>query len=515
MKPDEPPHRKVEIGSYEYEQMRLWFVEKGIKIPDNVAVTPSFKSTGSDIPILGDFSGEGDVNAIDLIRLWNHLYKYRNEKNTPYNIRVDINNDKKLTFYDLYLLGEYLYGDRDKVKRYGIGEMIKSLTPTLKSDLIPDPNNIIFEEDKEWKKFTLRVTTLSGRITTKSVKVIVNAMEDDDKVVDGSTYKSHHSCHSMKKETFSSKRNDSKIYLTGCSRGKTTIQIIEQGKDVILQTYKITVYKVAKSKVPDREEVFNIDISFTKGAFTDYQKSEINKAASKWSSIIVGDIPESPYFEWSGSIGEYPFLRETFKSSTPKSSGIVDDVRIHVGTFPSNYNHHYGGLGWILRKRNDSKIPYLGVVGIADSYVNSPDLYTIALHEIGHVLGFSESIFREKEFLDVFEGNFVFSGPVATKNWNYNGWRGFPMLSNIGRKSHWKDFFFQDGDYHWIIGEVMTPYIESGVGVGIFTASAMKDIGYEVNFSKIDKISRKKPVAVKSIKFECSVKDISHENRIK
>jgi|688.fasta_scaffold136122_2 subtilisin-like proprotein convertase family protein len=211
---------------------------------------------------------------------------------------------------------------------------------------------------------------------------------------------------------------------------------------------------------------YNIDIRFL-GGLTGSQQDAFVIAAKRWSSIIIGDVPDA------NVRGE-----------------IVDDIRIDAKGAPID------GVGGILGQagptwiRSGSYFPATGVMTFdRDDLKKLEDdglLLSVILHEMAHVIGFG-TIWSYKGLLQG-AGSIspTFSGSQAMKEFGTLLEAGTPTavpVENGGgpgtRDSHWREKVFGH--------ELMTGFINQGVNpISRLTIASMADLGYQVNLEVAD-----------------------------
>lgn len=211
---------------------------------------------------------------------------------------------------------------------------------------------------------------------------------------------------------------------------------------------------------------YNIDIRIL-GGLTGSQQDAFALAAKRWSSIIIGDVPDA------NVRGE-----------------IVDDIRIDAKGAPID------GVGGILGQagptwiRSGSYFPATGVMTFdRDDLKKLEDdglLLSVILHEMAHVIGFG-TIWSYKGLLQG-AGSIdpTFSGSQAMKEFGTLLGAGTPTavpVENGGgpgtRDSHWREKVFGN--------ELMTGFINQGVNpISRLTIASLADLGYQVNLEVAD-----------------------------
>ena len=232
-----------------------------------------------------------------------------------------------------------------------------------------------------------------------------------------------------------------------------------------------------------------IDVQFL-SAMTPSQAAAFTAAAARWSSIVVGDLPDVPMtFGPGGVCGD----------NVPAVNEVVDDLLIFATIAPID------GVGGILGQAGPCYIRNAGsltVVGrmtfdVADvAVMETNGIFTsVILHEMGHVLGFgglwplpymNPSLVTGAGGADPY-----FNGATAVAQFNLDGGAlGYPggtpvPVENTGgagtRDAHWRES---------VMGrELMTGYISAsalGNPLSSISIGSMEDMGYTVNYTTAD-----------------------------
>ncbi len=245
---------------------------------------------------------------------------------------------------------------------------------------------------------------------------------------------------------------------------------------------------------------FNIEFDYrfdTQGWFTPERKAVLEAAARVWERIIVDEFAEVP----AGTAT--PFVRnpetdETYLTSPGQASDIyvtdraIDDVLVFVGTqslgtggtlgfagasgFFSNETRYVGDdfepwLGSLTFNRDANWFFDTTPATSNDIPFNQSDFLSTAVHELGHILGFSDQINAFAQYL--VSNSFV--GPNALAQ---NG--GQPILLEDDH-SHILDGYEFGGS-----GEtVMDPVSVTGRRQlpTLLDLAILDDIGYEINYA--------------------------------
>ena len=215
---------------------------------------------------------------------------------------------------------------------------------------------------------------------------------------------------------------------------------------------------------------FQITVTFPDSSLSYSQQRIFTLAAQRWSEVIQGDLPAM-----------------TFEGRT------IDDVEISA-TAPT-----IDGVGGILGqaaytqvRTTGTRLPYLGFMEFDSADVSAMtgngSLYSVILHEMGHVLGVG-SLWRTNGLVTgLGTTNPVYVGAKGVAEYNkllrVGGQTSVPV-ENLGGAgtagAHWRETVFG--------AELMTGFAEGGgkaMPLSALTVAALDDLGYTVNYAKAD-----------------------------
>lgn len=245
----------------------------------------------------------------------------------------------------------------------------------------------------------------------------------------------------------------------------------------------------ASAVTPGTQSERNFDIRFdyrydTNGFFRDPQRRAVLEAAANtWEGIIKDEFPDIPVGTRTPFVNNpQTDVADLFETDTP-----IDDLLIFVGAreFIGNTLAEGGSSGFFSnesRYTGSNFEPWIGSVAFdsgtnwfydrtldtADDIPNEAlDFYSVALHELAHVLGFGVS-----DAFDKLVSDSSFNGDRAKA---VNG--GNPIPLDVPGLGHFRDDYRIDG-----VGPLMLSASEGGVRNFVTSAdiAVLADIGYIV-----------------------------------
>jgi len=215
---------------------------------------------------------------------------------------------------------------------------------------------------------------------------------------------------------------------------------------------------------------FTIVVRFPDSTLTPAQKLVFQRAAARWSQIIIGDLPD-----------------------VTVNGRVIDDLEI-VATAPY-IDGPYGVLGQAgpdALRTTGSRLPYTGSMEFdsADLAMMETDgtFEGVILHEMGHVIGIG-SLWQSKGLLqNIFTNNPIYVGANALREYRQLAGNqtatGVPVENTGGPGTalgHWRESVFTT--------ELMTGYAEDGgvaMPISRMTVGSLQDMGYTVDYTKAD-----------------------------
>ena len=278
---------------------------------------------------------------------------------------------------------------------------------------------------------------------------------------------------------------------------------------VIAGTYYIAVQGYSPSTtgsytvhagVSSTAGAFHIDLVFPNDSdFTASQKALFQQAATHWMSIITEDLPDIDFS--TNPVNQY----SEWLSLLIRVNDTVDDLRIYVRSGEIDGLNNTLGQAGPLHIRRNSSLPSLGAILLdaADLKRLEEDgfLYSVILHEMGHVLGIG-SLWSERGLLQNPSSN----NPGADTH--FTGARAIQAFDNAGGQNYTgakvpiENERDKAPDTHWrervLDHELMTGWIEGDTAepLSAITIQSLADLGYRVDISRADAYSLPDPTQV-------------------
>ncbi|NJN30236.1 MAG: hypothetical protein HC824_07185 [Synechococcales cyanobacterium RM1_1_8] len=247
---------------------------------------------------------------------------------------------------------------------------------------------------------------------------------------------------------------------------------------------------IPAAPAPDSDSGFNIEFDYrfdTNGWFTPERRAALEAAADVWEEIILDDFATTPV----GTRIPFVMNPQTNADVDFIADREIDDLLIFVGARSFNGSTlgvagPSGYVGGDPRYTGNDFEPRAGSIAFSNSAnwffdatpgtsndipTNRPDFISTAVHEIGHVLGFSRFLNAFSRHVDA-AGNFA--GPNARAR---NGGNPIPLNG-----SHIQDGYEFGGSGESVLDPISftgTRQLPTVLDIAIFD-----DIGYGVNYSR-------------------------------
>jgi len=239
---------------------------------------------------------------------------------------------------------------------------------------------------------------------------------------------------------------------------------------------------------------FQIELVFINNG-TPSQDAAFVSAADRWMSILRGELTDVDF-----SLN--PVAADACLTGQPVVNDVVDDLRVFVAIVTIDGPGGTLGQAGPCRLHSDSNLPVIGFMEFDSADVanleTAGDLIDVALHEMGHVLGFgtlwdspfalvqNPSLPSSPGVDTYFTGTLAIAAFDATGGTSYTGGNKVPVENLLGEGS---------GDVHWresvLMNELMTPVLNGSQPnpLSAITTQSLADLGYTVDSSQADAFS--------------------------
>ena len=267
------------------------------------------------------------------------------------------------------------------------------------------------------------------------------------------------------------------VTLTGATAGETTLTLTATDPE------GLTATQTSQVRVIDRSggSGFSLSIEYLPSA-TSAVRAAIGRAASRWESILSA----TDFIDVTANSAFTCTLRGV--SYTVSVGTFVDDIVIAVGAgeIDGSESPSVAASAGLCATRTGTYTPAIGVIVFDSADLDQLErlglLTSVAVHEIGHILGIGQA----SSWSGLIRGTSDphFTGTRATAAFNAAGGRGYsgakvPVQSSDDT-AHWRES---------VLGlEIMTPSLRSGATnpLSAITVQALADMGYSVNTSHTD-----------------------------
>lgn len=258
--------------------------------------------------------------------------------------------------------------------------------------------------------------------------------------------------------------NSESLSLNGLAAGTYYVDIYG-ASGATNPNYTLTVNPPTSTTTPPTASGFQITLSMS--GLTASQQAIFQQAAARWSQVITGDLPNMTY------------------------RGIaVDDLLINASATAIDGVNGILGQAGPDAFRSGSDLPYHGVMEFDSADLASMErsglLFSVVLHEMGHILGIG-TIWEDLGLLSgAGTSNPIFTGAQATAAYNQifgTSVRGVPVENTGGSgtaDSHWRETILST--------ELMTGWAGPGTNLPLsrITVASLADLGYTVNYAAAD-----------------------------
>lgn len=230
--------------------------------------------------------------------------------------------------------------------------------------------------------------------------------------------------------------------------------------------------------------LFRIEVRVAAGNLTAGQRNLFTRAASRWGTLITGDLPDVVLNR--SSSGCHPAINET-----------VDDLLIFVEILPIDGDRGSLAFGGPCLVRDVSHLPVVGRIRIDEADLGRMEsngtLEAVILHEMAHVLGLGTDLWplagllRDASLAPANGLDPHFIGSLAVAAFDSAGGTDYAgakvPVADVGgtgsQDSHWRESVMQT--------ELMTPVVISGLNpLSVVTLASLADLGYAIDPDGVD-----------------------------
>lgn len=230
--------------------------------------------------------------------------------------------------------------------------------------------------------------------------------------------------------------------------------------------------------------LFRVEVRVVAGNPTTSQRNLFSRAASRWGTLITGDLPDV-------------VLNRPSSECHPEIGETVDDLLVFIEVLPIDGNRGSLAFGGPCLVRNVTRLPVVGRIRIDEADLGRMEsngtLEAVILHEMGHVLGLGTDLWLLAGLLrdaslppaDGIDPHFI--GPQAVAAFDSAGGTDYAggkvPVADVGgagsQDSHWRESVMQ--------AELMTPVVTSGANpLSAITLASLADLGYVTDAGSVD-----------------------------
>ena len=270
------------------------------------------------------------------------------------------------------------------------------------------------------------------------------------------------------------------VVLTGLRPGETRVRVTATDPSGRRASHS---FATTVLRAPN-ETAYEIDM-IVSGGFSDAHVQVLERAARRWQGIVTRDVPAV----------QLPDTAISCFGDRRQYALNVDDLLIYVSAVEIDGVHNVVARAGPCLVRSESYLPLIGSIDfdVSDLSALGDGFFSVALHEMGHVLGIGVLWdwfgHLQNPSLPNNEGaDTHFDGPRAVAAFDGVGGSGYtgakvPVENSIGEGSN---------DAHWryaVFGsELMNPYflLDRPTPLSAVTVQSLADMGYSVDPRQAD-----------------------------